>query len=64
MLNKGYAQKYDLELPQESEKPIFTAVIPTNVYGQHDNFNLTDSHVIPGLIHKTHIQVQEALRKG
>ncbi len=31
----------------------FTSVIPTNVFGPHDNFNLQDSHVIPGLIHKT-----------
>ena len=30
----------------------FTAVIPTNIYGKHDNFHLADSHVIPGLIHK------------
>jgi GDP-L-fucose synthase len=27
-------------------------VIPTNVYGPWDNFDLEDSHVIPGLIHK------------
>lgn len=31
----------------------FTSVIPTNVFGPHDNYNLEDSHVIPGLIHKT-----------
>jgi len=30
----------------------FTSVIPTNIYGPHDNFHLDDSHVIPGLIHK------------
>jgi len=30
----------------------FTSVIPTNIYGPHDNFHLQDSHVIPGLIHK------------
>lgn len=27
-------------------------VVPTNVYGMHDNFSLADSHVIPGLLHK------------
>lgn len=32
----------------------FTSVIPTNVYGHHDNFHLEDSHVIPGLIHKVY----------
>jgi len=30
----------------------FTSVIPTNVYGPYDNYDLEDSHVIPGLIHK------------
>ncbi|NXS12321.1 FCL synthase, partial [Neodrepanis coruscans] len=30
----------------------FTAVIPTNVFGPHDNFNIQDGHVLPGLIHK------------
>lgn len=33
----------------------FTAVIPTNVYGPHDNFSISDGHVIPGLIHKCYI---------
>lgn len=31
---------------------MFTSVIPTNIYGPHDNFHLKDSHVIPGLIRK------------
>lgn len=30
----------------------FTSVIPTNIFGPYDNFNLEDSHVIPGLMHK------------
>jgi GDP-L-fucose synthase len=30
-------------------------VIPTNVYGINDNFNLEDSHVIPGLIHRAYL---------
>ncbi|KAG8901392.1 hypothetical protein FRC00_007404, partial [Tulasnella sp. 408] len=32
----------------------FTSAIPTNVFGPHDDFDLEDSHVIPGLIHKTY----------
>lgn len=32
----------------------FTSVIPTNVFGPYDNFNLEDGHVIPGLINKIH----------
>ena len=33
----------------------FICVIPTNIYGEYDNFNLEDSHVIPGLIHKCYL---------
>jgi len=33
----------------------FTSVVPTNIYGPHDNFNIQDGHVIPGLIHKCYI---------
>lgn len=33
----------------------FTSLIPTNVYGPHDNFNIQDGHVIPGLIHKCYL---------
>ncbi|CAJ0872548.1 6113_t:CDS:2, partial [Entrophospora sp. SA101] len=28
----------------------FTSVIPTNVFGPYDNYDLEDSHVIPGLL--------------
>lgn len=38
----------------------FTSVIPTNIYGKHDNFNIEDGHVIPGLIHKCY----KAKREG
>ncbi|TFY73713.1 hypothetical protein EWM64_g10299 [Hericium alpestre] len=33
----------------------FTSAIPTNVFGPNDNFDLEDSHVIPGLIHKCYL---------
>ncbi|MDR3646679.1 MAG: GDP-L-fucose synthase [Candidatus Babeliales bacterium] len=33
----------------------FTAIIPTNVYGPNDNYNLEDAHVIPALIHKCYL---------
>jgi len=33
----------------------FVSVIPTNVYGPHDNYNLEDGHVIPGLLHKCYL---------
>jgi len=34
---------------------MFTSVIPTNIYGKHDNFSIEDGHVIPGLIHKAYL---------
>ena len=38
----------------------FVSVMPTNLYGQGDNFELASSHVVPALIRKTH----EAKRDG
>lgn len=38
----------------------FICVIPTNIYGPYDNFNLHDSHVIPGLIHKCYLAKQKS----
>jgi len=32
----------------------FTSIIPCNVFGPHDNFNIQQGHVIPGLINKAH----------
>lgn len=33
----------------------FTSVIPTNVFGPHDNFSIEDGHVLPGLMHKVYL---------
>ncbi|KAG8951176.1 hypothetical protein FRC04_006657 [Tulasnella sp. 424] len=41
----------------------FTSAIPTNVFGPYDNFDLEDSHVIPGLIHKTY-KVKKEIEAG
>lgn len=30
----------------------YFCVVPTNIYGPHDNFDLQNAHVIPALIHK------------
>jgi len=38
----------------------FIAVMPTNLYGPGDNYDLNNSHVIPALIRKTH----EAKQRG
>lgn len=48
--NRGYHQQHGCH---------FTAVVPTNVYGPYDNFNLEDGHVLPGLIHKAHTAQKE-----
>lgn len=40
----------------------FTAVIPTNIFGPHDNFNIEDGHVLPGLIHKVYLAKRERFR--
>jgi len=45
VLNRGYSQQHGC---------VFTSVIPCNVFGPHDNFNMQDGHVIPGLIHKAY----------
>ena len=33
----------------------FLSVMPTNLYGPHDNFNLETSHVLPALIRKMYL---------
>lgn len=33
----------------------FVCIIPTNIYGPYDNYNLNDAHVIPALIHKCYL---------
>lgn len=45
-MNRAYAVEYGCN---------FTAIIPTNVYGPHDNYSIEDGHVIPGLIHKCYL---------
>lgn len=47
--NRAYAKQYGCK---------FTSVIPTNVYGPHDNFHLKDGHVIPALIHRFYLAKQ------
>jgi len=43
---RAYKEQYGLN---------YTSVIPTNIYGINDNFNLEDGHVIPMLIHKCYL---------
>jgi GDP-L-fucose synthase len=45
-MNRAYAEEYHCN---------FTSIIPTNIYGPHDNFSIESGHVIPGLIHKCYL---------
>lgn len=48
--NRGYKEQYGCN---------FTSVIPCNVFGSHDNYNLESSHVIPGLIRKLYDVIEK-----
>ncbi len=61
--NEGYAySKRMIDVMNRCYKEeyghTYTSIIPTNVFGKHDNFSIEDGHVIPGLIHKCHTAVQ------
>ena len=43
VINRAYNAQYGTK---------FTSVVPTNIFGHHDNFNIEDGHVLPGLMHK------------
>jgi len=43
---RAYREQYGLN---------YVSVIPTNIYGPKDNFNLENGHVIPSLIHKCYL---------
>ena len=45
-----YQQQYDDN---------FICVIPTNIYGPNDNYNLDDGHVIPALTHRCYLAKKE-----
>jgi len=48
--NKGYHEQHGVK---------YTSIIPCNVFGPWDNFNMEDGHVIPGLIHKLYLAKQD-----
>jgi GDP-L-fucose synthase len=43
---RAYKEQYGLD---------YKAVIPTNIYGPNDNFNLENGHALPSLIHKCYL---------
>ncbi len=50
--NYGYA--YAKRMMEVMCRDTYHCIIPTNIYGPHDNFSLKDGHVIPALIHKAY----------
>ena len=44
--SKAYQEQYGND---------FICIIPTNIYGPHDNYSLEDGHVIPSLIHRCYL---------
>ncbi len=53
-LGETYHEQYGMRI---------TNLIPVNMYGPHDHFNLTSSHVIPALILKFHQAIERGARQ-
>lgn len=59
--NEGYAIAKILGiklceyLRKENSDLNYKSVIPTNLYGLYDNFNITSGHVLPSLLHKFYL---------
>lgn len=55
----GYAKRmvdvYIQALQQQYGVTNYCSVIPGNIFGKHDNFNLKNSHIVPALIHKLYL---------
>ena len=47
--SRAYNEQYDTN---------YVCVIPTNIYGPHDNFSISDGHVLPALLHKCYLAKQ------
>ena len=50
VLSKSYRDQYGDN---------FICVIPCNVYGKQDNYNLEDGHIIPSLVHRAYLAKKE-----
>ncbi len=53
----AYAKRVNQHLCSEARKEgkNYFTIIPTNAFGPGDNYHLTKSHVLPGLIHKCYL---------
>jgi GDP-L-fucose synthase len=58
--NEGYAYaKRMMEIHLKMSTMDTICLIPTNLFGPHDNFNIEQAHVIPALIHKCYLAKKE-----
>lgn len=62
--NEGYAYAKRMmevhgRILEKDHSMISIQLIPTNIYGPYDNFNLDDAHVIPALIHRCYLAKKE-----
>ena len=58
----SYAKRllgYQTNIFRSVSKNNWISVVPTNVYGCEDNFNLNDGHLIPALIHKAYLSKRD-----
>jgi GDP-L-fucose synthase len=58
--NSGYSYAkrlsgYQTKIIRQFTNKNWISIVPTNIYGPNDNFNLESSHVIPALIHKAYL---------
>lgn len=51
--NYGYA--YAKRMLEVMCRDKYSCIIPVNIYGPYDNFNLDNGHVIPALIHRAYL---------
>ena len=57
----SYAKRlsgYETQIFRDVLQKNWYSVVPTNLYGPYDNFNLEDSHLIPGMIHRAYLAKQ------
>lgn len=58
--NHGYAYAkrllcYQTKMYREVSEKNWISIIPTNLFGPNDNFNVEETHIIPGLIYKAYM---------
>jgi GDP-L-fucose synthase len=54
----SYAKRlsgYETKIFRNVLKKNWYSVVPTNLYGPHDNFNLEEGHLIPSMIHRAYL---------